>query len=390
MSQVDLQALVRTVTDRFVDRMASQDMPDADFEENAEILFNFNNIAVTLLKDEPGLEMPGSTQTIPIDEALTNSILDIFSEGICFAMAKCAEMGIIGDPKKNILQDMALEVYNQAKQVIACTYGQESTPGFQFSMDQQIAMINQAAEGHLMYFIGEFEKKFGPIPLASETGETPSLEEETSDYSQATAATDSLPPPLAPSSVPLSSGTPQPSSPASLNEREKYAALALLFSAISSSQRERILNSLSSSGKDWVSYYQDHQRIRQELNVQRVQDCLAHFRDQLQGKRRIEKERQNHDDETEISPILRLTERYDEQKLLSWVQDERSVVIDAIRTCYELQSAPAQHWRQHPSLSPSSKTVSLPPRIEELLARYLARRLDTQSGQTAERHPHAH
>src|SRR4051812_19924370 len=121
----DIHAVTQAVTDTLISRMASLGMTDAEYEENAGILHDFNKIAADMLAGEAGLEMPGSTESIPLDEHLITQALNLFSEGICFAMVKCLEMGITGDTKKTILQNMALEVYNQAKQVVACTYGQE-------------------------------------------------------------------------------------------------------------------------------------------------------------------------------------------------------------------------------------------------------------------------
>jgi hypothetical protein len=397
MSEVDIQAIAKQVTDRFIDRMASQEMPDADFDENASILFNFNNIAVTLLKDEPGLEMPGATQVIPIDEGLTEAIISMFAEGICHAMIRCAEMGLTGDPKKSILQDMALEVYNQAKQIVACTYGQENTPSFQFSPDQQVSMINQASEGHLMFFIGEYEKKNGPIAFDSD-------EEDDGDFLShgQMEPTPQLPvapvqpqAPIQPQAIAPAQAVQQtPQMPAVSNdEREKFAAISLLLSAVSSAQREKIFRGIPDKGRAWVEYYSHVPRIPQELNMERVQQRLSQLRNQLKGGSK--------DKGASVrppSPVARLADRYDEHRLLSLVQDERPDILFAVRREYRQEQVPVQYWRyQEPtssaqdSTSPAEQEVRLPPRIEEILARFLARRLDSNTAMSAkEKYPNAH
>jgi len=389
MSDVDIQAIAKQVTDRFIDRMASQEMPDADFDENASILFNFNNIAVTLLKDEPGLEMPGATQVIPIDEGLTEAIISMFAEGICHAMIRCAEMGLTGDPKKSILQDMALEVYNQAKQIVACTYGQENTPSFQFSPDQQVSMINQASEGHLMYFIGEYEKKNGPIAFEND-------EEDDGDFLSHGQMEPGPELPVAPvQSQPVVS-PPQPVQQApqmpavSNDEREKFAAISLLLSAVSSAQREKIFRGIPDKGRAWVEYYSHVPRIPQELNMERVQQRLLQLRNQLKGGKGASVR--------PPSPVARLADRYDEHRLLSLVQDERPNILFAVRREYRQEQVPVQYWRyQEPdqsaqaSANSAEQEVRLPPRIEEILARFLARRLDSSTAMSAkEKYPNAH
>jgi len=392
MSDVDIQAIAKQVTDRFIDRMASQEMPDADFDENANILFNFNNIAVNLLKDEPGLEMPGSNQVFPIDDALTDAIISMFAEGICHAMIRCAEMGLTGDPKKSILQDMALEVYNQAKQIIACTYGQENTPGFQFSPDQQVSMINQASEGHLMYFIGEYEKKNGPIAFESDDNDQDFL-----SHGQMQLSPELPVAPVQPQApvLPQEPSAPQPTQQASplpaisMDEREKFAAISLLLNAVSSAQREKIFRGIPDKGRAWVEYYSHVPRIPQELQMERVQQRLSQLRNQLKGKGESKRA---------PSPVARLADRYDEHRLLSLVQDERPDIIFAVRREFRQEQVPVQYWRyQEPtssseaSANPSEQEVRLPPRIEEILARFLARRLDSSMAMSAkEKYPHAH
>jgi hypothetical protein len=396
MPEFDIQAIAKMVTDRFVDRMASQDMADVDFDENAGILFNFNNIAISLLKEEPGLEMPGVTQIIPIDESLTEAILTMFSEGIYHAMVRCAEMGLTADPKKVILQDMALEVYNQAKQIVACTYGQENTPGFQFSQDQQVSMINQAAEGHLMYFIGEYEKKFGPIAFENEEEDDENFLSQGQNAPQNPPPMQQQPEPVVQAPVPPPVA-PQPQGPqlpqASLEEREKFAAIALLLQAVSSAQREKIFRGIPDKGRVWVDYYSQGPRIQQELNMRSVQQRLTQLRNQLQGSKS-----QDSNPSRLPSPVSRLATRYDEHRLLSLVEDERPDIIQSIRQEYHQEQVPVQYWRMNTQASTqeSSKKMDkqekrLPPKIEDILARFLARRLDSSSALSSkEKYPNAY
>lgn len=166
MEPLDIQALAASITEEMEGRLASLHIPDQAYEEAVEIIRDFNKIAASMLQEEPGLEMPGAPEPIPLDDKLATQTLNLFSEGVSFAILKCVEMGITGDTKKTILQNMALEVYNQAKQIMACTYGQEHTPEFQFSYEQQVNMMTQSAESNLMFFIGEYEKEYGPILVA--------------------------------------------------------------------------------------------------------------------------------------------------------------------------------------------------------------------------------
>lgn len=368
---IDVPTLVRIITDEKVGRMASLDMSDREFDENAGILYDFNYIAANMLKDEPGLEMPGAPQPIPADEELIKTILRLFSEGVCFAMGKCLEMGITGEPKKTILQNMALEVYNQAKQIIACTYGQEHTPNFQFSPDQQITMINQSAEGHLMYFIGEYEKEHGPI-LIAETPANPIL------------PTAAIEPPAAPSLPPApeirTQVLPEKILPPVLSaesglvrQREKYAAVALLLTTLNASQRNRILKSFVADEKAWILHYSDLQRIRAELDFKQVQVHLAQFKEWLTQSRDPHKTPAGRN-------FTKMTGLYSREKLLSWVSDERPGVQRYLETYYEKPVTTVPPWRSKPTnqFRPEA-TFTLPPKVEDILYRYLSRRIESET-----------
>lgn len=378
---IDVPVLVRQITDEKVGRMASLDMSDREFDENAGILYDFNYIAANMLKDEPGIDMPGAPQPIPTDEAVIRTILSLFSEGVCFAMGKCLEMGITGEPKKTILQNMALEVYNQAKQIIACTYGQEHTPNFQFSPDQQITMINQAAEGHLMYFIGEYEKEHGPILIEENPAyQTQSLPEADEPAPIAPSLPSPVPmPEVRPSPLP-ENRLPAPLSAGSTDlarNREKYAAVALLLTTLNASQRTRILKSFSAEEKTWILHYSELTRIRAELNFKAVQTHLEHFKEWLTQNRSSSKTPAGRQ-------LAKLAGQYSREKLLSWVSDERSGVQHYLDAYYEKPTAAVPPWRSSPTnqFRPDS-TAALPPKVEDILYRYLSRRIESEQGAPA-------
>lgn len=373
MDMQAIQALVRTATDEKVGQMASLEMPDMEFEENAGILYDFNHIAANMLKDEPAIEVPGAPQPIPVDEQVIMAILRLFSEGIYFAMGKCVEMGLTGEPKKIILQNMALEVYNQCRQIIACTYGQEHTPNFQFSHEQQVTMITQSAEGHLMFFIGEYEKEHGPLQLVDKAPPVAPPVAVAPQEASSPPAPDSAPPLLAPESPPVPTPTPVPAPRPTGDHREKYAAVALLLTALSARQRGRVLNTFSSGEKAQILHYADMRHIREELDFGRVQSHLLHFKNWL-TQNRVSAPRSE-----AARNMAKLAGYCSREKLLSWVNDERVGVRRYVESYYETPQAPVPPWRKpfgH-QFAPE-KTVQLPPRIEDLLYRYLARRLEAE------------
>lgn len=368
MEPLDIQALAASITEEMEGRLASLHIPDQAYEEAVEIIRDFNKIAASMLQEEPGLEMPGAPEPIPLDDKLATQTLNLFSEGVSFAILKCVEMGITGDTKKTILQNMALEVYNQAKQIMACTYGQEHTPEFQFSYEQQVNMMTQSAESNLMFFIGEYEKEYGPILVADTP---PVMPLQTQPMAEIPPLAEITPPALPEAMpAPLALPTPMPVQPVG-SHREKYAAVALLLTTLPTEQRGRILKSFSAEEKDLITYYSYPQHIQQELNISHVQAHLRNFKD------RLKKTRSSKRKSDAYQGIARWAAYYPREKLLSWVSDERPLVKRYLESHYYATTPLPARYEGVPGKKPKARPkVHLPPRIEDILYRHLERRVE--------------
>ncbi len=392
MNSPEFGNIVQSISEAVSDRFADAGLTPELYQENAEIVHNFNNIAAQLLNDQEFLEMPGSPEPISMDEALATQAVSLFAEGIYFAIAKLYEFGIEGEIKSTILQAMALEVYNQSLQVVACTYGQENTPEFQFSIEQQVAMMTQATESHLMFFIGEYEREHGPIfdpglqqgtqALMPPSGEPlPSIAAPAMPQPQ-----QSQPPPVAQLSAeqpmpapPVQQAAYQPQlSPEELARRAKFAAVSLLLTTLEAQQRARILQSFSEAEKELITYFSYPQHIEQQLDVSLVQHHLQQFQERMTQKQPAPKKR--------VTPgIHHLAELNPREKLLSYVENERPAIRAFIDAHYAAAAGnrsrgtgiPGQPQSAAPSATP------LPSRVEDILFQYLARQRGIQSEQWA-------
>jgi hypothetical protein len=353
-----IQAFIEHLSNQMIARLDGlQHLSEEDYEEDRQIIIEFNKIAAGMLQQEPGLEMPGAPQPFPIDENMMAQALSLFAEGIYFSLEKCAEIGIVGDLKKGLLQNLAMEVYGQAKQVVAATYGQEHTPDFQFTMEQQVEIIHKAAEGHLVSFIAEYEQEHGPIQQEPQ---------------QQPPATMVPPSPGAVQPIPQATHTPTAPAgkPQSATAHDKYGAVALLLTTLPANQRSRILNSFTEEEKELITYYSYPEHIEQNLDLACVEAHLKKFRDLItQGGLQTKT--------PAFKGIAQLAKTTPREKLLSCVKDERPLVKRYLESHYANQPSSAMHRTGLPASTQAERQSNtlLSPRIEDILYRYLSKQL---------------
>lgn len=352
---MDLQTALEQVTSQMIARLDMTVLEPEEYEEDCNIISEFNRIAAGMLHQEPGIEMPGAPQPIPMDENMVMQALTLFGEGIFYTISKCSEMGITGDLKKQLLQTVAMEVYNQSKQIVAATFGQEHTPEFQFTHEQQVEIIHKATEGHIVAFITEYESVNGPIEPPEPKPSRQPLAQPMPDGAPQAA----LPAPVTgPNDDAISSPAGKPA--ANTTPHDKYGAVALLLTTLPPAQRSRILRGFNAEEKELIEYYSYPQHLEQNLDLASVEAHLKKFRELLL-KENPKVKAPSH------KGIARLLESYPPEKLLSCVKDERPLV----KRYLESRAAGL-------SGSTQARTAPepLPPRIEDILYKYLTRRLE--------------
>lgn len=359
----DPYALGQDIATEMIEKLGGLNLPPEDLDENAAILREFNQIAAQMLTEQ-GIQIPaadGSASNIPLDERITHQAMILFSEGLYFAMIKCAEMGITGDVKKHLLQNLAMNVYEQSTQIVASTYGQEHTPDFQFTHEQQVQFICQGAESALMYYINEYEREFGPIEVEEPSPEIVSKVEKTLVEEGIIPAPEGLPV----AQAPMPSAKPKGPTP-----HDKYGAVALLLTTLPADQRGRILNNFNHEEKELIGFYSYPQHIEQNLDISCVQAHLKRFKEQVkQGGPGLRS--------SAYRGIARLAKNYPVEKLLSYVKDERPLVKQYLESHYG-GNHPPEGLSGMPAKNAENRhfSESLPGRIEEILYRYLSKRME--------------
>jgi hypothetical protein len=345
---MDVNALVEQNAQMTIDRLDDLILSPEEYENDVRVIQQFAGIAASQLSQEPGLEGPDPANPIPLDEDMFTQGHTLFCEGLFDALAKCAQLGITGEIKQEMIQKVAMHVYEQSKQLVAATYGQEHTPEFQFSHDQQVDIIYKATEGYLMALITEHENEYGPIAPEHETG----------------SYEDILGQPMVPlPHAPVPSAGPQTPAlrPQGPNAHDKYAAVALLLTTLNPEQQKRILKGFSDEEAELIYYYSHPPHVEQNLDVSYVQAHLKKLQDSLKQSG-VRPKTQSY------KGILALVHSYPPEKLLSWVKDERPLVKRYIQAHYNRQSGASPD-------GPEIVQEPLPPRIEDILYRYLAKRL---------------
>jgi len=391
MSDFDAKALGQQLAEQFTARLDGLNISAEDYQDNATMLRDFNGIAAKMLSEDPGIETPsptGEIALVPLDEKMIRQGLTLFSEGVYLALIKCMEMGITGeiivpvptneDPnatgklKLILMQNLAMNVYEQAKQLIVVTYGQEETPELQLSNEQLVEMMAQTADSALLYYINEHERQHGPIQIEA-PAETMAAEGLQAAAPQAEAPEAAIDAPKAARPTKKAKPAASVKTPASLKgptPHDKYGAVALLLTTIAADQRGRILQQFNAEEKELISFYSYPQHLEQNLDLGCVQGHLKRFKELL-------KEGSSSLSSNASQGIVQLARKHSREKLLSCLKDERPRVKRYIDSHFESGetsmsgpegfSAPAD--RHHFS-------DILPSRVEEILYHYLLKRLE--------------
>ena len=360
MSNLDMNTLPQQIAQTMIDRLADLGLSPEEYQGDCSILMQFADIAASQLAQEPGIEGIDPNQPIPLDDNMMVQGLTLFCEGLYYGLYKFAKMGIGGQLKQEMLQELALSIYEQSKQIVAATYGQEHTPEFQFTHEQQVEFVQKAAEGYLMAKVAEYESVHGPL-IPPEFLE---MEEEHAEIPQFPEELGAPPAALMPTS-PIAAVNRSGAVKNGPSPHDKYAAVALLLTTMPTEQRGRFLRVFTEQEKELITYYSYPQHVEQELDLASVE---AHLR-----KLKLALKKANQSSKSVARKgLLALVGNHPPEKLLSWVKDERPLVKHHLEAYYTRQAGQAllQAEGQPSHLDP------LPPRIEEILYRYLAKRLE--------------
>lgn len=377
MSNFNGQTILEQANQLAHSRLQSFGLSDEELQEYLGFVASLNEVAVGELLKEPGIQLPDATEMIPLDDRTAMQAASLFCEGLIFTIFRCGEYRIPPELISPLTQQVAMHIYDQSKQIVAATHGQEHTPEFQISPEQQAEYITQGAESALLHYINEYEKQHGPInpepepepealapqpnpahsPSVAEPSQ-PQPQEQLDFWDEEPSAVEAGP--LAPEMLP-SEPTRGPASPAMPANHEKYGAVALLLTTLSAKQRARILNSFSPEEKELIAFYSYPQHVEQNLDAAKVESHLKKLKTLFKKREKVPATGSNR----RISALAGLISP---EKLLSCVKDERPVVKR-----YLMGHLPESAG--NPDADPLTCIPPLSSRLEDIIYRYLSRRL---------------
>ncbi len=380
-----IQQICQTFAQRFVDN--GQD------EETADIMVSFLarmcEVSVQMVTQEDEIEIPNTEHTIPFEPEMQQDTVWMFAEGLAFSLEKTAADNIPDEARGEILQNVALYVYESSKQVVLSTFGQEHTPELQIPREQQVDMVTQTAENALNHFIAEYEAQHGAFERDEHGLDADDMlgEDFDNDDSQLAAMEAEAPEELP---APQPAPTAPPPAPATISERiqqtehapappqqlphkpEKYAALALLLNVIPQAKGQPILQRFTTAEQQAIIQFQNPIHIANAgLDIKVVQSQLGklHQRfNQHQATQTHPTDAEKANEPTSPAPtthLQALAQQVPKDVMRTVVQLERPHIRDYVNALFEEDNG--KHLLDPIDTPP----VQLPKAIQHILSHHL-------------------
>ncbi len=365
-------------------RWMERDLPPDDVASMADFLERMLEVAVQLIFQEKEIQIPNTDQRVPYTEATGRQTLWLFCEGMNYGLTKTWEMGTPDELKAQFLQNVAQYVFENAKQVVVSTFGQEDTPGFEIPEAEQVKMVTVTAESALLYFINEYEKTNGPIENVDRTDmlegaeSIPQADPEPEALPEATSQPASEPAPPMQAPTPQPKLQQQPVAPRNASpvinydaRDEKYAALALLLNTLPKSQQAKLKAHFNGEQQEKLSFYSTPENIEQRLNMHGV---IRHLK---QLKTQLKKHLNQPDDSTVQKRLKQMVNSLPQEHVLKLVKNERPNVKQYLKQLMAADDKARQQtveaflpFELSQSTQPEAP-VNLPPKLEAAVYRYL-------------------
>ncbi len=361
---------------RFGERLKTENISPEDQAYLLGFITHFAQVATQQILQQRVIDLPQEAvekgfKPIPYNGPTALQTLLLFCEGVYYAMLKGWKDGYPQEVHTQIVQMVAQHVFDQAKQLVISTYGQESTPELQISEEQQVAYVNQAAESALLFYVNEYEKTQGGFEPEQRLTEPERIEasEPTEESTEDTEESDEVvePLPVAPTGPQLPEG--------SREEHTKYAALALFLTTLVPRQQQKVFQHFTPEEQQVMNYYASPQNIEQTLDTKAVTEHLRCLKEQIK-----EKNSQTVVEKRSLASLAieDMVTRLPKELLINYVSHERPLIQnymeascrsknedkDSLESIFELE--------QEKELSDSSPKLSA--KVEAVLHRFLVQK----------------
>jgi hypothetical protein len=349
--------------DKLENALIGKRLPAEEVTLSSNIGRQIAHIAMGLLEQEQGFRPVEGEPLIPFDQAQCLQVVHLFLTGITHASIKAWEYKITGDPKSAILQNLAEELFVNAKQITATTIGQELTPEMVFNDKQQTQWMQQTAEGLLSHHWQLYEREYGRIThQANEKGSAAALatyqsqqeaiaeeqhaifEEQSASFSTEDAVSQEWADPVATTHQPVGYPSyPNPPMPVIDDRQEKLltklAALGLFLTTQNDENQRTWLAKFPVEQQQWIVHYMNPQAVMQERQMEAVVEALNSLTQSINTQKEQPAFQQNH-----VQHQLQvLLQQCGWQTVEGLLQAERPAVkafLKALATNKPLKSAP--------------------------------------------------
>ncbi len=171
---MNAEALALEFAEKATDSLSKSGLSVGEIKRSTDLIAHVIRAGVGLLQQDPGVQniQDPNAPFVAFDLNHCYDVLDLLNYGMIYASEKAMSLKITGEPKSVILQGLAQDAFQQAKQLVSATVGQEATPELQFSKEQLQDWMGQMVAGAFHHYLAEYEKIHGPI----EAEETPTQE----------------------------------------------------------------------------------------------------------------------------------------------------------------------------------------------------------------------
>ena len=363
LENIDFQSMVHQLVMELVENWKQMGFTEDQIQEHGGKFFEMGATAAGLIQQEPGIQAEGLPEPIMYTEDIARKVIRYFLVGLNAAAIKGLEQKIPSVDKWHLIQASALHVFEQAKQAIVVTYGQESTPEVQIPDDQIYGWLSQTANEAFMYYVTEHEKQHGPfatgeeqqlgMALPEEPGAMPELpaEEAPQEQPQPQPA-EAMPEPVAAMSAPM--GPARPS-----DVQHKYAAVGLMLSTLPDAHGKRILAAFQPDEQSHIMRYRDPDAIMAEqMDLTLVAQYVRSFKGKLGDMQDKPTKPQKSPYASSLTKVVQLLPPRRVERLF---QNERPLVRGYVTQFTQ------------PSHDPNLEPYELPDGVQESLLLYLKR-----------------
>ncbi len=350
---IDYQSIIHQQISLLMDSWRQAGLSESEIQEAASQFFNMGLIASQQVQQEGGVQPEGQTEKILYTEDSATRVITQFLEGLGTGLIKAHEQRLPSQERWQLMQEVAFHVFEQSKQLIVATMGQDLTPDIQLPKDQLLGLLNHTATEALLYYLNEYEKKNGPIARMEEA------------FLQDAIASMSLPGmSLEPGAEELINAPVAPMAPPIAQPSEvhyKFAAIGLLLGSLPIPKQQSILSAFRPEEQQIINQYRNPDVVAASLDLNRVAEYLKHFKSKL-GRSSSQKPVAGKD---YSSPLIKAIQKIPPQRLERLFQQERPLVRGYIRQCIS-KDGQGEH--------------QLPPGVEESLLLYLERNFPEVAG----------